>query len=422
MGLDRAHADDQQGWIDVHAGGQASGGLLLESGLRETYDDHLSRVGTGLLTGAEVTRRAEALGLRGRGGAGFPCHVKMRTVADQNDPIKWVVANGEEGEPGSAKDRYLLRHRPHLVLDGLHAAATAVGAQHLGVYVSDDVSAASVRAALDERPEPMNVRIQTVAHTYVAGEETALVQAFAGKRAVPRDKPPRPFEEGVDRHPTLVQNVETLAVLALAARQVDVAAARGETFLATVTGAGTAGCLYEVHYGRPTRALLGLHAQSDQLAGALVGGLFGGVLPVDALDLPMTVDDYRAVGAGLGCGAFHLITADDCPLDVVRGAMILLAAASARQCGVCLNGTAALRDVIGRIATARGTDADLRNMRRWATRLPGRGACSLLDASCAQARSLLRHYEPLIAAHLQGECQICQSHPDGDVDRLRLAG
>lgn len=187
-------------------------------------------------------------GVLGRGGAAFPLAVKLATVrqAAQRGVDTVLVANGEEGEPASVKDRWLLRHRPHLVLDGVRLAAQIIGARHAHVYVSDERAAVAVRTALDElTPEALDgitVSMLTVAPGYVAGEETAAVRAINGGPAKPTDKPPRPFEEGVGGLPTAVSNVETLANLpyvhrhgAPTYRELGTEGSSG-TFLATVTG------------------------------------------------------------------------------------------------------------------------------------------------------------------------------------------
>src|SRR6516164_9200613 len=195
-----------------------------EEATPESLDAYIA--GAGYLDGPADRRGADDLldtiersGLRGRGGAAFPFAVKARAV---RRVARWtqppvVVANGEEGEPASVKDRWLLRNRPHLVLDGLRLAAAAVGAGQAYVYVSDPGAAQSVSAALaDARAAgrlSLPVRVTVVEPGYVAGEETAAVRAINGGPAKPTDKPPRPFEEGVAGLPTLVSNVETLANL-----------------------------------------------------------------------------------------------------------------------------------------------------------------------------------------------------------------
>ena len=215
----------------------------------------------------ELLGEVESSGLVGRGGAAFPLAVKLRAVRDNGRVAGGtvVVANGEEGEPASVKDRWLLRNRPHVVLDGLRLAAAIVAADHAYVYVSDPESAHSVEAALSELdPDTLGgvtVDLITVQPGYVAGEETAAVRMINGGPAKPTDKPPRPFEAGVGGRPTLVSNVETLANLpylqrhgSAAFRSVGTSSSPG-TFLVTLTGAGRPPGLYEVPHGLPFREL-----------------------------------------------------------------------------------------------------------------------------------------------------------------------
>lgn len=247
-----------------------------------------------LAAGEQLLSEVEASGLVGRGGAAFPLGVKLRTVRDNGRAAAGaggtvVVANGEEGEPASIKDRWLLRNRPHLVLDGLRLAAAVVGAERGYVYVSDPEAAHSVESALGELdPDTLGgvtVTLSTVPAGYVAGEETAAVRALNGGPAKPTDKPPRPFEAGVGDRPTLVSNVETLAnVPFLQSHGASAFRAQGTplspgTFLATISGAGRPPVLYELAHGTPFTELLALHGVSaDAVRGALMGGYFAGLL------------------------------------------------------------------------------------------------------------------------------------------------
>jgi len=208
------------------------------------------------LDGEPLVEAIESAGLRGRGGAAFPTGVKLRSVAGRPGP-RYVVANGEEGEPASVKDRWLLRARPHLVLDGLLRAARLVDAERCYVFISDPGSVTSVSAAIDELGEgaPVPVEVVTTEPRYVAGEETAVVRAINGGPALPLDKPPRPFESGVAGGPTLVANVETLANIPWISRHgsAEYRTAGTErspgTFLFTVSGACERPGLHEVPLG-----------------------------------------------------------------------------------------------------------------------------------------------------------------------------
>jgi NADH:ubiquinone oxidoreductase subunit F (NADH-binding) len=368
----------------------------------------------------ELLDEVESSGLLGRGGAGFPFAVKALAVRDNARAAGGavVVANGEEGEPASIKDRWLLRHRPHLILDGLRLAALIVAAHRAYVYVSDADSARSVHAALAELgPDVLGgitVEVHTVEPGYVAGEETAAVRALNGGPVKPTDKPPRPFQEGVGGLPTLVSNVETLASLpfvqrhgAADFRSLGTSSSPG-SFLVTVTGAGQAPGLYEVPHGLAFADLLALHGVSpDRLRGVLMGGYFAGLLDRAVLDATLDHESLRSLGSGLGNGAITVIT-DDCPLAVAASVLAYFDRENAGQCGSCFNGTAAMAAVAGALRDGVATDEDVARLRRWSVVLRGRGACATLDAATNIAASLLATFPDLVSAHLDNGCPTCQ--------------
>jgi NADH:ubiquinone oxidoreductase subunit F (NADH-binding) len=370
----------------------------------------------------DLLREVESSGLVGRGGAAFPLAVKLRTVRDNGRLTLGaggtvVVANGEEGEPASIKDRWLLRNRPHLVLDGLRLAAAIVAADRAYVYVSDAQSAHSVEAALSELDSDavgaVPVGMLMVQPGYVAGEETAAVRALNGGPAKPTDKPPRPFEEGVDGRPTLVSNVETLANLPYvqchgsAAFRSQGSPLSPGTFLATITGAGRPPVVYELPHGLPFTELLALHGVSpDQVRGALMGGYFAGLLNRAVLETSLDHETMRRFGSGLGCGAISVIT-DDCPVAVAASVLAYFDRENAGQCGSCFNGTAAMAAAAGALRDGAATAEDVDRLRRWSVVLRGRGACATLDAATNVAASLLDQFPSEVAQHLDGACPDC---------------
>ncbi|HEY1485692.1 MAG TPA: NADH-ubiquinone oxidoreductase-F iron-sulfur binding region domain-containing protein [Micromonosporaceae bacterium] len=349
---------------------------------REVLSDYLATGGYPRgLAPADLLDRIDGTGLRGRGGAGFPLATKLRAVRDRpGRPI--VVANGEEGEPGSVKDRHLMRTRPHLILDGLAHAAAIVGADRGYVYVSDPPSAASIRAALAEKPQP--VTVVEVEPAYVAGEETAVVRFIDGGPALPVAKPPRPFESGVGGAPTLVSNVETLAHVALLAAGVD---ATDHLLLSLAPD----GVLLETSTAT-TFGELGI-------ATALIGGMFGGLATFDGA--------VRLADAPIGNGTLYLLAPGECPVDVAADALAYLGAESSRQCGVCVSGTRSLADAVAALRDATASEIQVANVARWAGGLPGRGACGLLDAAARVAGSLVANFAPLIDQHVIGRCSTC---------------
>jgi NADH:ubiquinone oxidoreductase subunit F (NADH-binding) len=357
------------------------------------------------LEGAALVTGVAEYGLRGRGGAAFPLGRKLTAVAAQ--PGRHVVVvNGEEGEPASVKDRWLLRVRPHLVIDGALRAAQAVGAERVYIYASDQSAVRSVAAALAELDAlPVAVETFQAESGYVAGEETAAVNAINGRPAKPSDKPPRPFEEGVASLPTLVSNVETLANLPGIAGG---AAAAPPTFLMTLGGACPRPGLYEVPFGVPlgdvAQALGGLDRAPR---GYLMGGYFAGFLNARGHGLPLDYDVLAAEGSGLGCGAVTVLGPDDCPVGTAALLLAYFARENAGQCGSCFNGTAAMSGVTGALARGAAGDADIQRLRSWCASLPGRGACGTLDGAVNVARSLLREFPEAVAAHLRGRCAHC---------------
>ena len=373
-------------------------------------------------------------GLLGRGGAAFPMAVKLRTVRDNGRRCGGavVVANGEEGEPASVKDRWLLRHRPHLVLDGLRLAAKMVEATRVDVYVSDQRAAEAVETALAEVDaavlDGLAISVSTVQPSYVAGEETAAVRVLNGGPAKPTDKPPRPFEEGVAGLPTMVSNVETLANLPFLHRH-GARVFRGHgistspgTFLATITGAGRPAALYEIPHGVGFTELLTLHGvPADQVRGVLMGGYFAGLVNRDILDATLDHESLRRLNSGLGCGAIAILT-DDCPVAVAASVMAYYDRENAGQCGSCFNGTAAMSAVTEALRDGLATDEDLARLERWSVVLRGRGACATLDGATNVAASLLIQFPQVVARHLENGCKACRSGAFGALRPYEVEG
>ena len=388
-----------------------------------TLEDHLARFGKLPWQGpprrgtSRLISIIEASGLRGRGGGAFPTARKLRAVASGRGRAV-VVANGAEGEPASRKDELLLCARPHLVLDGAALAAEAVGADEIVVAV--DRSSRNARRAVGHTIEarrragldPFTLRLVDVPSRYVAGEETALVAFVDGKPAKPTAIPPRPFERGVRGRPTLVQNVETLAHIALIARygptwfrEIGTDDEPGSMLL-TVSGAVAHRGVCEVAIGTPlVEALAAAGGPTYDLSAVLVGGYYGTWLPADALDLPLSNAVLRARNAGLGCGVVHAFPAGCC--GVVASARILayLAGESAGQCGACTHGLRAVADTMERVAAGRHQPDDLQRLARWLQEIPGRGGCSYPDGVVRFATSALAVFGDEIERH--GELGRC---------------
>lgn len=369
----------------------------------------------------ELTQRS---GLRGHGGAGFPAGTKMSTVARRRGP-KVVVANGTEGEPASKKDRVLLREVPHLVLDGVALAARAVGAQEAIVAIPEhnQRSAASLEQALRERQaarlpaEPRFELVGTPEH-WLSGQETALVNLLNGGPVLPTFGP-RPFERGVDGRPTLVQNVETLAHLALIVRHGDAwfrqlgsERASGST-LVTLSGAIGAPGVYEIDAEMALEELLDTAGVHQGLQAVLLGGYFGSWIP--AREIPrvhLSAEHLSAHGASLGAGVIVALGESACPVAETARIADFFAAQTSGQCGPCVNGLDAVAYTIRSLAAGTAERSDRADLARWVTELPGRGACQHPDGAARFVASAMRVFADEFTDHADhGPCAQCSSPP-----------
>jgi NADH:ubiquinone oxidoreductase subunit F (NADH-binding) len=372
----------------------------------ERLDDHLHRLGPLPALGARHTLPAvlEAAGLLGRGGAGFPVGRKWASVAARSGGADAVVlANGAEGEPLSQKDRLLMAVRPHLVLDGAELAADAVGAARIVVYVGEEHGRAqqALRRALAERAAHRGrgavprVDLVLAPARYVSGEESAAVHFVDAGDARPTTTPPRPYEQGIGRRPTLVQNVESLAHAALIARRGDAwyrevgeGTTRG-TALVTIGGAGKNG-VREIPLGMSIGDLAATVDAPRDAQALLLGGYFGGWIGARvAWDLALEPGALRRAGTAFGCGVVAFLPSNACGVATTARILDYMAGQSAAQCGPCVFGLRAIADATHRISTRRAASDDLARIERWSRQLAGRGACRHPDGAAGLLLSAL---------------------------------
>jgi NADH:ubiquinone oxidoreductase subunit F (NADH-binding) len=367
------------------------------------------------LSSREIVHLAADAGLTGRGGAGFPLWRKLEAVAKARGGSV-VIANGAEGEPASAKDRWLLTHRPHLVLDGLQLVAQAVGASDAYLYVTERVSAGGISSVIAERRhaglDRIAVRREIAPDRFISGEESAVVNVLAGGAAIPRSKPPRVVERGLNNRPTLVSNVETLALLALVARRgTEWFRAAGThdapgTMLFTVGGAVRQPGIVEAAQGTALHDVLDLAGGlSRPLQAVLLGGYHGTWLTAaEAASARMSRADLAAFGASPGAGVVVALAHGSCGLAEISRVMRYLARESAGQCGPCLNGLPRIAAQARSLAfdgTDRGAVAELQ---RLSALVVGRGACHHPDGSMRFLGSGLRVFAGEVELHLEGRC------------------
>jgi NADH:ubiquinone oxidoreductase subunit F (NADH-binding) len=365
--------------------------------------------------------RIERAGLRGRGGAGFPTATKLRAVASaRRRPV--VVINVAEGEPTSLKDRTLAQALPHLLLDGGQLAAEAVGAEELIVCICESASASidSMAAAIGERARlpgpPLRTRVTAVPDHYVAGQESALVNYLNGGPAVPTFTPPMPFEQGVRRRPTLINNAETLAHIALIARhgsewfrQLGTPTQPGSA-LVTLSGPVANPGVYEIEYGASLSSLIDAAGGSTAgMRAALLGGYAGTWIDGGLLRGVALSDEHLAPhGASLGAGVVVLLSEDACPVAETANVARWLAGQSTGQCGPCVNGLDALAQTIEEIADGSAQAKATQRVQRLASLTRRRGACHHPDGAVELIASALETFAGDFADHARnGACDAC---------------
>ncbi len=363
---------------------------------------------------------ADAAGLTGRGGAAFPTHLKLQAVLAAGEPPV-VVANGAESEPASAKDKTLLWVSPHLVLDGLQLAAEAVRGRQAYLYVHRNPQLRrSLRDAIAERAgrhlDRVAVRLVDAPARFLAGQKTALASRLSGGNALPRFGRPPVSRRGVGGAPTLVQNVETLAHLALIARHgprwFRGAGTPGEpgSMICTIHAMDRPVQVTEIAIGTPLRSLLPLDVPATQAV--LIGGYHGTWLPtVEAASLPLANAALRPLGAALGAGILAALPAGRCGLAESAAVVRYLALESAGQCGPCLNGLPRIADALAALAGLRPPPQMRANLLRWAGLAEGRGACHHPDGTVRFVRSALIVFAHEEACHLQGRCSATDPQP-----------
>ncbi len=343
--------------------------------------------------------------LTGRGGAGFPAHIKWRAIARQTERERYVVLNADEGEPGTFKDREVILRRPHLVVEGLAIAAHTLGAGDIYCYVRGEfgmVKAALERAVSLARTrgwveEELRWHFVDGHGAYICGEETALLEALEGKRGLPRMKPPYPGEKGFRQKPTLIQNVETIACLPAIVRK------GGAWFKST--GATEAGsklyCLsghverpgvYEAPMGTTLSELLeGAGGVVGTLKAFSPGGASSGFLPADRIDVPLDFRSLQEAGSMLGSAGIVLLNET---VDMAEAARIqagFFEDESCGQCAPCRIGTQMVRQALDRFVETRDPEA-LAHLEEVAWGMKEASICGLGQAAPLPLESAMHYF------------------------------
>lgn len=374
---------------------------------------------------AVITEIADA-DLRGMGGAGFPTHRKWAPVAAASDGDKYIICNGNEDEPGTFKDRFLLEHTPHQVIEGALIAAVATRANHVVLYVNphQPVALAVTReavqqwrahhlfAAIEQRLGGLvSLGVVPSSGLYIGGEETAVIASVEGGFPFPRRKPPFPAEQGVHGAPTVVNNTETLAhvpgILRHGAqwyRNLGEGDAAG-TKLYSLSGDVLRPGLYELPMGTRLETLIFEHGggmlQDKEFKAVFTGGPSNTLLTRRDLDVALDFDSVRQRQSRLGTGAMIVVSEGTSIVRKVAEYVSFFAQGSCGQCPPCKGGTFQLMRLLNRLDTGRGVRADLDALENLCRILPGSGRCGLIDGAVTVVESSINQfreeYEALLA-------------------------
>lgn len=393
----------------AHGGFQA-----LERVMRERTPDELI---------AEITKS----GLRGRGGAGYSTGKKWRQVRDAAGAAKYVICNGDEGDPGAFMDRMILESYPFRVIEGLAASACAIGAREGIFYIREEyplavrrieqaIALCEVAGILGRAENDAEPRFRVVrgAGAFVCGEETALIASLEGERGRPRLRPPYPATCGFRGCPTLVNNVETLALVPWILRNgADAFAKLGTprcagTKVFALAGKVRRSGLVEVPMGITLREIVedlgGGVPKGKRLKAVLIGGPSGGCVPATLADTPIDYEALVDAAAIMGSGGMVVLDEDDCMVDIAR---YFLRFANDECCGRCSFGrigSRRMQDTLERVCTGQGRPSDLGDMDRIGQAMKAACLCGLGKTAPNPVLSTLRHFRGEYEAHLQGRC------------------
>jgi NADH-quinone oxidoreductase subunit F len=433
------------------------------------YDEYLAHDGFAALRDAVTGKRSpqdligemKAAGLRGRGGAGFPTGVKWEMVraaaASGAGDGKYVICNGDEGDPGAFMDRMLLESFPYRIIEGLAIAAYAVGAHEGIFYIRAEypLAVTRVRHAIRVCEEKgvlgdsvlgsgfkLHLEVREGAGAFVCGEETALIASLEGNRGTPRMRPPYPAQSGLWGKPTLVNNVETLSMVPWIMRKGAAAfAAHGTktskgTKVFALAGKVARGGLIEVPMGITIRQIVEhigggaiskvqsskfkvqgsecavshnfepstLNVEQCSFKAVQIGGPSGGCIPAALADTPIDYEALSALGAIMGSGGLIVLDQSDCMVDIARYFLAFTQDQSCGQCTFCRVGTKRMLDILNRLCDGKGKEDDLAELEQLAQLVQGGSLCGLGKTAPNPVLTTLKYFRDEYEAHIKGKC------------------
>ena len=405
------------------------------------------------MTGEEICKNITDSGLRGRGGGGFPAGRKWEGARKQTSAQKYVVCNGDEGDPGAFMDRSIMEGNPHSVLEGMMIAGLAVGSDTGYIYVRAEYPLAvnRLRTAIAKAEAfgllgdhimgsdfSFRIRVNRGAGAFVCGEGSALTASIEGSRGMPRVKPPRTIEHGLWAEPTVLNNVETFANVPLIIRNgvewyrsIGTRTSPGTKAFALTGNVVNTG-LIEVPMGTTIREVVfdigGGIRNGKKFKAVQIGGPSGGATTAskEHLDLPLDFDSLKSIGAMIGSGGLVVMDEDTCMVETARFFMEFTQKESCGKCVPCREGTKRMLEILDRIIANKGTLEDLDLLEELADTITHTALCGLGQSACKPVQSTLKYFRDEYLHHVvDHHCPICnreKPHPTIDADKCKGCG
>ncbi len=378
------------------------------------------------MTREDVIQVVKDSGLRGRGGAGFPTGKKWQLAYEQDSPIKYIVCNADEGDPGAYMNRSVLEGDPHSVLEGMTIAGYAIGAQKGFIYVRAEYPLAVKRLEIAIKQAKQagllgknilgtnfsfDIELRIGAGAFVCGEETALINSIEGKRGEPRKKPPFPVQKGVFGFPTVINNVETLANIPVIIekgakffRSFGTEKSPGTKVFALAGKVNITG-LVEVPLGTPLRTIIydigGGIPEGHSFKAAQTGGPSGGVIPSQYIDVPMDYESLTSLGAIMGSGGLIVMDETSCMVDVAKFFLKFTVDESCGKCTPCREGTRQMLNILERITSGKGQMEDLELLEKLGNTIKLASLCGLGQTAPNPVLTTLRYFRDEYIAHIK---------------------
>jgi len=390
------------------------------------------------MTPQEIIKTIKDSGLRGRGGAGFPTGLKWEFASKSQADQKYMLCNGDEGDPGAFMDRSVMESDPHSVIEGMIIGAKAIGASKGVIYVRAEYPLAVQRLqrAIDLCNESgllgenildsgfsFDLEIYLGAGAFVCGEETALMRSIEGQRGMPRPRPPFPAHKGLWDKPSVLNNVETLAQIAPTIlngaewyRTLGTEKSTGTKVFAITGDIKNVG-LVEVPMGIPLRTIIydiggGINKKKKKFKSVQMGGPSGGCIPESLLDIPVTYEDVVKTGAIMGSGGMVVMDEDTCMVSTAKFFLEFTADESCGKCTPCRVGTKVMLDMLSDITEGRGKDGDIETLEDLSRDIIGTSLCGLGQTAPNPVLSTIRYFRNEYESHIKDHwCQagICSS-------------